>query len=86
MNKIKEELRIKMLGQLSDENTKLDVDNAYSVVKESVLSFNSFLRENYHSDFETWSSNKLPIGFYQDRKSYDIISVEELFKIFENEK
>ena len=44
MNKIKEELRFKMLGQLSDEKTDLDVDNAYSVVKESVLSFNSFLK------------------------------------------
>ena len=85
MNKIKEQLRLKMLGQLSDEKTNLDVNNAYGVVKKSVLSFSNFLRENYHSDFETWSSNKLPIGFYQDRKSYDIISVEELFKIFENE-
>ena len=84
MNKIKEELRLKMLGQLSDEKTQLD--NAYSVVKETAISFISFLRENYHSDFETWSSNRLPIGFYQDRKSYDIISIEDIFKIFENEK
>ena len=86
MNKIKQNLYQKLQGQLSSEKIKLDIDNAYSVVKESVLSFNSFLRENYHSDFETWSSNRLPIGFYQDRKSYDIISIEDIFKIFENEK
>ena len=35
MNKIKQELRQKLQGQLSDEKTELDVDNAYSVVKEN---------------------------------------------------
>lgn len=43
MNKIKQELRQKLQGQLSDEKTELDIDNAYSVVKKSVLSFSNFL-------------------------------------------
>ena len=31
MNKLKEQLRFKMLGQLSDEKTNTDINNAYSV-------------------------------------------------------
>ncbi len=50
--------------------------------KDEMLSFISFLRENYHSDTEAWSFNKLPLGFYQDKITYDIISVEEIFNIF----
>lgn len=84
MNKIKQELRQKMLGQLSDCNTQLDVDNAYDVVKKSVLSFSLFLSENYHSDTETWSFNKLPLEYYQDKKTYDIIHISEIYKIWEN--
>lgn len=83
MCRIKDELRLKMLGQLSDEKTQLDIDNTYKIVKESILSFSNFLRENYHSDTEAWSFNKLPSGFYQDRETYDIISIEEIFKIWE---
>ena len=62
MNKLKEQLRLRMLGQLSDEKTELDVNNAYIVVKESALSFFNFLRENYHTEFETWTRNSLPIS------------------------
>ena len=29
MNKLKEQLRLRMLGQLSDEKTQLDIDTAY---------------------------------------------------------
>jgi len=85
MNKIKQELRQKLQGQLSDEKTKLDIDNAYSVVKESALSFFNFLWENYHTEFETWTRNSLPKGKVQNRENYNIINIEELYKIWENE-
>ena len=41
-NKLKEQLRLRMLGQLSDEKTEVDINNAYIVVKESALSFFNF--------------------------------------------
>lgn len=41
-NKLKEQLRLKMLGQLSDFNTELDVNNAYGVCKDFSVSFNLF--------------------------------------------
>ena len=47
MNKLKEQLRLRMLGQLSDEKTEVDINNAYSVAVDFCLSFTSFLRENY---------------------------------------
>lgn len=46
-NKLKEQLRLRMLGQLSDEKTKLDINNAYDVAVDFSLSFLTFLRENY---------------------------------------
>ena len=44
MNKLKEQLRLRMLGQLSDERTKEDIDNAYDVAVDFTLSFLTFLR------------------------------------------
>ena len=46
MNKLKEQLRLRMLGQLSDEKTNIDINNAYSVAVDFSLSVLSFLREN----------------------------------------
>lgn len=46
MNKLKEQLRLKMLGQLSDERTKEDVDNAYSVAVDFAVSFSVFCAKN----------------------------------------
>lgn len=57
-----------------------------SVVKKAVFSFSTFLRENYHSDTEAWSYNKLEDGFYQDKISYEIKSIDEIYKIWQNEK
>lgn len=85
MSKIKKQLRLRMLGQLSDEKTEVDINNAYIVVKESALSFFNFLRENYHTEFETWTRDKLPKGKVQSKKSYDLLDIEEVFKIWENE-
>ena len=39
MNKLKEQLRLRMLGQLSDENTEVDVNNAYDDCKDFSVSF-----------------------------------------------
>ena len=86
MSKLKEQLRFRMLGQLSDEATIVDIDNVYTVVKESALSFFNFLRENYHTEFETWTRNSLPKGKVQSKKSYDLLDIKEVFKIFENDK
>ena len=45
-NKLKEQLRLRMLGQLSDEATEVDINNAYDVAVDFSLSVLSFLREN----------------------------------------
>ena len=82
MNKLKEQLRLRMLGQLSDERTKEDIDNAYDVA----VSFSVFCVENYHTEFETWTRDSLPKGKIQSKKSYGLLDIEEVFKIFENEK
>ena len=85
MNKIKEQLRIKMLGQLSDEKTDLDVDNAYGVVKKSVLSFSNFLRENYSTQ-KRLRRNDLEENMWRLVNTDSEFTTEELFKIYENEK
>ena len=81
-NKLKEQLRFKMLGQLSDEATEVDINNAYSVAVDFTLSFLTFLRENYHTEFETWTRNLLPKGEVQNKKTYDIISIKEVLNKF----
>ena len=82
MNKLKEQLRFKMLGQLSDERTKEDIDNAYDVTVDFCLSFISFLRKNYHTEMESWSYTKLPLDKVQQRDSYDIVGIEEVLNKF----
>ena len=47
MNKLKEQLRLRMLGQLSDERTKEDIDNAYDVAVDFSLSFYFFCRRKH---------------------------------------
>lgn len=81
-NKLKEQLRLKMLGQLSDEKTDLDVNNAYDVAVSFTLSFISFLCENYHTEFETWTRNKLLKGKIQRKEGYDLVDIEEALNEF----
>ena len=45
MNKLKEQLRFKMLGQLSDEKTNIDINNAYNVAVDFAVLFTSFVGE-----------------------------------------
>jgi len=75
MNKIKQELRQKLLGQLSDENTQLDIDNAYSVVKEKAVLFSLFCAENYYYQYADKWKNYVGSWF----------TTEEIYKIWENE-
>ena len=85
MNKLKEQLRFKMLGQLSDERTREDIDNAYDVAVDFAVSFTSFLRKNYHTDFETWTKDKLPLDRVQNKKTYGIIDIEDVLNKFLND-
>ena len=82
MNKLKEQLRLRMLGQLSDEKTNTDINNAYSVAVDFALSFFTFLRENYYTEFETWTGDKLPKGKVQKKKGYDLVDIEEVLNKF----
>ena len=82
MNKLKEQLRLRMLGQLSDEATEVDINNAYDVAVDFSLSFLTFLRENYHTEFETWTKNLLPKDNVQNKTTYDIISIKEVLNKF----
>ena len=72
-NKLKEQLRFKMLGQLSDERTKEDIDNAYSVAVDFSLSVLSFLRENYSITYN---------NEFEDNLSGDILDEKELLNKF----
>lgn len=64
MNKLKEQLRFKMLGQLSDERTKEDIDNAYSVAVDFAVSFSVFCAENTLNYREgIWRMKKLKPEF-----------------------
>ena len=45
MNKLKEQLRLRMLGQLSDEKTNIDINNAYNVAVDFAVLFTSFVGE-----------------------------------------
>lgn len=70
MNKLKDELRLKMLGQLSSEKTEVDINNAYGVCKDFTVSFAEFIKDNC---IET------PIGWQMNGEKY---TTEELFNIF----
>ena len=73
MNKLKEQLRLRMLGQLSDERTKEDIDNAYDVAVDFSLSVLSFLRENYSITYN---------NEFEDNLSGDILDEKELLNKF----
>ena len=72
-NKLKEQLRLRMLGQLSDEKTKEDIDNAYDVAIDFSLSVLSFLRENYSITYN---------NEFEGNLSGDILDEKELLNKF----
>lgn len=64
MNKLKQQLRLKMLGQLSDEKTEVDINNAYSVAVDFAILFTSFVGETTLSYKEgIWRMKKLKPEF-----------------------
>ena len=73
MNKLKEQLRLRMLGQLSDEATEVDINNAYDVAVDFSLSVLSFLRENYSITYN---------NEFEDNLSGDILDEKELLNKF----
>ena len=73
MNKLKEQLRLKMLGQLSDEKTNIDINNADDVAIDFSLSVLSFLRENYSITYN---------NEFEDNLSGDILDEKELLNKF----
>ena len=73
MNKLKEQLRLRMLGQLSDEKTNIDINNAYNVAVDFSLSVLSFLRENYSITYN---------NEFEDNLSGDILDEKELLNKF----
>ena len=73
MSKLKEQLRLRMLGQLSDEKTEVDINNAYSVAVDFTLSFLTFLRENYSITYN---------NEFEDNLSGDILDEKELLNKF----
>lgn len=81
MNKLKQQLRLKMLGQLSDENTELDIESAYDVAVSLTLSFISFLRENYSTQ-EQYENFGLEGNKWRAFNTDDEYTTEELFNIF----
>ena len=69
MNKLKEQLRFKMLGQLSDEKTNTDINNAYSVAVDFAVLFTSFVGETTLSYKEgIWRMKKLKPEFKNNRR------------------
>ena len=77
MNKLKEQLRLRMLGQLSDKRTKEDIDNAYSVAVDFAVSFSLFCAENcihlsennwmsYHKETEEFTTEELLNKFLEE--------------------
>ena len=76
MNKLKEQLRLKMLGQLSDEKTNLDINNAYGVCKDFSVLFSVFCGKNTISYNETEDKWRMKV-LYPTFKT-----TEELFNIF----
>jgi hypothetical protein len=73
MSKLKDELRLRLLGQLSSEKTELDVDTAFEVCRKVSVSFSLFCAENYTHD---WDSNYWWDGFME------LYTTEELFDKF----
>ena len=74
MNKLKEQLRLRMLGQLSDEKTEVDINNAYSVAVDFAVLFTSFVGENYiHLSKNNW------MAYHKDTEEY---TTEELLNKF----
>ncbi len=80
-NKLKEQLRFKMLGQLSDEATEVDINNAYDVAVDFALSFLTFLRKNYDTK-EVYENCPLEDNVWREYETQEEYTTEELLNKF----
>ena len=78
MNKLREKFRQRLLGQLSDEKTEVDINNAVEVCKDFSVSFSRFCARNYELvSFDLWESRDVPVRYTTEElynkfiKSYD---------------
>ncbi len=79
-NKLKEQLRLRMLGQLSDEKTNIDINNAYSVAVDFAVSFSSFCADNYSLRFYDIRKNR---KWFSPKTGGDYTTEELLNKFLE---
>ena len=83
-NKLKEQLRLRMLGQLSDEKTEVDINNAYSVAVDFSLSVLSFLRENNISKekMEDDLGMEIDLSSHYDYKMSEICKIKHYMILY----
>jgi hypothetical protein len=75
MNKLREQFRQRLLGQLSDEKTEVDINNAVDVCKDFTFCFISFLARNFENlDIEG--------KHFRCNKFGTVYSTEELYNRF----
>ena len=59
MNKLRERFRQRLLGQLSQEKTEVDINNAVDVCRDFSTSFSVFcVRNYYHTGNGQWKQYK----------------------------
>jgi hypothetical protein len=78
MNKLREQFRQRLLGQLSQEKTEVDLNNAVDVCKSFSVSFSIFCAENYSTKF--WDSKNNRKWFCT--KTGKDLTTEELYNKF----
>lgn len=81
--KLEDKFRERLLGHLSDANTEVDVRVAVDVCKEEMLSFISFLRENYYVD-EALNGDFLSYQEVQNVSTLEIMRIEKALEIYLN--
>lgn len=83
MSRLEDKFRERLLGQLSDANTEVDVRVAVEVCKQEMLLFQSFLRENYYVD-EALNGDFLSYQEVQDVSTLETMRVEKALEKYLN--
>ncbi len=87
MNKIRNRISNDIQNSFKDNNfdDQLAVDLLEKSFKKSVLSFSTFLRENY-STRERWENVQLEDNIWREYGTDEELNGEEIFKKWENEQ
>ena len=80
--KLEEEFRQGLLGQLSSEKTEVEINIACKIARKFTVSFYLFCAENYHTEKETWTGDLLKVGELQNKKTYEIMKIKDVLKIY----